>query len=231
MKVSQFAFFEMLQLFYESQHGRLLRTGEKAAIDKALVMDGQVAAESFAKAVKKLGFPFDREKLRADTSAELLELVGIDPVKEFQHIPEKYYFEGTRIWLYERVLEWYQQDDSDPASTVYAIFGKAGVGKSVAPAELCRAAGALDVELGSSAGRTHSLDIFVAAMHIFDHKKLTTHNPAQVIRSLSFQLKVSVSGFVVKNRPSAEQTDLFVLFDQLIKNPACDAPVKEQQTG
>ena len=161
----------------------------------------------------------------------LPRLPSFNPVAEFTRKADEYR-EGTRTWLYNRIMEWYREEFDDPASTVFVLLGKAGIGKTVALAELCRAAGAIPAkkEKGAKTLKVLELDLVVAAMHLFRDDEIQTQDPVRVIKSISYQLEREVDGFAVQSRPGEDNTDLTLWFDQLIKRPALAVATEPKQS-
>ena len=74
------------------------------------------------------------------------------------------YHLGTRAWIFDKLNAWHA-DPSPKRSQVFALLGAAGVGKSVALAELTRLGGAITVQ-GRDTATTPWTDT-VAALHFF----------------------------------------------------------------
>ena len=218
-EVSSFSFFEQYKLMYLNRKFRELPAKVELALEKKLVRDENVKIANFAKTSKALGFPFSDTNCQEVSRAALISLVGIDPIEEFLRLAKRYH-PNTRLWLYKQMKQWYDERGTGPASTVFALLGKAGVGKTIALAELVRASRDDCKSLGEEDGGGDSLRVFVAAVHLFKHDSDKTQDFAQMIRSISLQLEHSIDDFIVQYRPSPEDTDLVSLFDLLIKSPA-----------
>lgn len=140
---------------------------------------------------------------------------------------------GTREWLFKDIASWLSADggiesqkqaagNSPFHGPVFWLMGGAGTGKTVFTAEMLRR---MDVdETDEHAGKLAGC---IYACHFFRHNDASTHNPVNMIHSLSTQLRDRVPEFKAALEKLSHQTiaaafsstNASVAFDTLIRAP------------
>lgn len=138
------------------------------------------------------------------------------------------FMQGTREHLFAQISDWCGRTDLGFPSRVLGIVGKAGTGKTVLLAEMCRLAGLLAASNGREA---NALSFRVAAFSVFNSFDSDTQDLARVMQSISNQMAETIERFVVDNTSDVDEKNLLALFDHLIRRPALQASEVHQDTA